>query len=136
MNELFTINITVVSSTIYSGQDYKSIKQFSVYLNITCMSNPIYQRLRETMGKKMKSIAQKVTEEAAIEKVQLAYENRDVSKDGIPMISVVVDEAWSKRSYWSRCNTLFEVVSKTWNFYLIFFNHCSYSYTTIITHNT
>lgn len=43
---------------------------------------------------------------------QVTYENGDISKDGIPMISVVVDGAWSKRSYRFNYNALSGVVSK------------------------
>lgn len=60
----------------------------------------------------MKCIAWDATEEAAKEEAKIALENGDVSKDGIPMISVVVDGAWSKRSYRSNYNALSGVVSK------------------------
>lgn len=47
-------------------------EQFSVSINMPC-------------------IAWKATEEAAKEEAKIAYENGDVSKDGISMISVVID---------------------------------------------
>jgi len=60
----------------------------------------------------MNYIAWDATEEATKEEAKIALDNGDVSKDGIPMISVVVDGAWSKRSYRSNYNALPGVVSK------------------------
>lgn len=111
-DELVPINLPIVASTVYNGQGYSSIEQFSASLNMPCMSNPTYQKLHEEVGVKMKSIAWDATEEAAREEAKIAYENGDISKDGIPMISVVVDGAWSKRSYRSNYNALSGVVSK------------------------
>jgi len=63
------------------------------------MSNPTYQKLHEEVGKQVETISWEATEEAAKEEAQFAYDNGDISKDGIPMISAVADGAWSKRSY-------------------------------------
>jgi len=76
------------------------------------MSNPTYQKLHEKVGQNINCIARDATDEAAKEEAKIAYENGDISKDGIPMISVVVDGAWSKRSYRSNYNALSGVVSK------------------------
>lgn len=111
-NEIVPINLAVVASTLHSGQGYSSIEQFSAGLNMPSMSNPTYQKLHEEVEEKMKCIAWDATEEAAKEEAKLAYENGNVSKDGIPMISVVVDGAWSKRSYRCNYNALSGVVSK------------------------
>lgn len=117
-DELVPINLAIVASTVHNGQGFSNIEQFSASLNMPCMSNPTYQKLHEEVGEKMKCIAWDATEEAAKEEAKIALENGDVSKDGIPMISVVVDGAWSKRSYRSNYNALSGVVSKIvtiWN---------------------
>ncbi|KAL4083865.1 hypothetical protein QTP88_029181 [Uroleucon formosanum] len=105
-DELAPINLAIVASTVHNGQGYSNIEQFSASLNMPCMSNPTYQKLHEEVGEKMKCIAWDATEEAAKEEAKITLENGDVSKDGIPMISVVVDGAWSKRSYRSNYNAL------------------------------
>lgn len=105
------INLAMVTSTINTGQGFSGLEQFSAILNIPCMSNPTYQKLHEEVGKQIEAISWKATEEAAKEEAQLAYDNGDISKDGIPMISVVADGAWSKRSYRSNYNALSGVVS-------------------------
>jgi len=45
------------------------------------------------------------------EEAKLAIENGDVREDGVPMITVIADIAWSKRSYKSNYNNLYRVVS-------------------------
>lgn len=121
-NELLPINLAVVASTVHNGQGYTNIEQFAASLNMPCISNPTYQKLHEKVGEQMKCIAWEATEKAAEEESRLAYENGDVSKNGIPMISVVVDGAWSKRSYRSNYNALSGVVSK----YIFFQNSNKY----------
>lgn len=41
---------------------------------------------------------------AAEEEAKLAIANGDVREDGIPMITVIADGAWSKKSYKSNYN--------------------------------
>jgi hypothetical protein len=75
------------------------------------MSNPKYQKLYEEVGKQIEGISWEAIEEAAKEGTRLAYANEDLSKDSIPMINVVADGAWSKRSYESNYNALSRVES-------------------------
>lgn len=109
----------MVASTINTGQGFSSIEQFSATLNMPCMSNPKYQKLHEEVGKQIEGISWEATEEAAKEEARLAYANGDLSKDGIPMISVVADGAWSKRSYKSNYNALSGVVSIIYYYFTV-----------------
>lgn len=45
-------------------------------------------------------------EEAAKEEYELAIQNGDVDENGVPMIVVVADACWSKRSYKKNYNAL------------------------------
>jgi len=109
--ETIPINLAMVVSCINTGQGFSSLEQFSATLNMPCLSNPTYQKLHEEVGKQMENISWEATEKAAKEEAMIAYENGDVNKDGIPMITVVADGAWSKRSYRSNYNALSGVVS-------------------------
>lgn len=60
----------------------------------------------------LRALPRKGTKEAAKEEARLAIEHGDVNKNGVPMITVVADGAWSKRSYRSNYNALSGVVSK------------------------
>lgn len=106
-----SINLAMVVSSINTGQGFSSLEQFAANLNMPCLSNPKYQKLHEEVGKQMENISWEAMEEAAKEEAKLAYDNGDVNNDGIPMISVVADGAWSKRSYRSNYNALSGVVS-------------------------
>lgn len=106
-----SINLAIVVSSINTGQGFSCLEQFAATLNMPCLSNPTYQKLHEEVAKQVENISWEATEEAAKEEAKLAYDNGDVSKDGIPMISVVADGAWCKRSYRSNYNALSGVVS-------------------------
>lgn len=41
----------------------------------------------------------KSLEEAGIEEARLARENGKIDREGIPLIAVIADDAWSKRFY-------------------------------------
>lgn len=49
--------------------------------------------------------------EAGKEEVRLALEENNVSEDGIPLITVVADGTWAKRSYKKNYNALSGAVS-------------------------
>jgi hypothetical protein len=51
---------------------------------------------------------------AAEEKAKLAVANGDVREDGVPMITVIADGAWSKRNYKSNYNALSGVVIRNY----------------------
>lgn len=93
------INLAMVVSSINTGQGFSCLEQFSATLNMSCLSNPTYLKLHEEVGKEIEKISWEATEEAAKEEAKLAYDNGDVNQDGDPMITVVADGAWSKRSY-------------------------------------
>lgn len=50
-------------------------------------------------------------EMAGKEEARLAVEENNVNENGIPLITVVADGTWSKRSYKSNYNALSGVVS-------------------------
>ncbi|KAL4112571.1 hypothetical protein QTP88_016326 [Uroleucon formosanum] len=105
-NGLLAINMAVVSSAVNTGQGYSQLQQFSAILNMPCMSNPLYQKCHEKVSSYTESVALEGTKEAAKEEARLAIEHGDVNKNGVPMITVVADGAWSKRSYRSNYNAL------------------------------
>jgi flagellar basal body rod protein FlgC len=48
---------------------------------------------------------------AVEEEAKIAIENGDINENGVPMITVIADGAWSKRSYRTNYNALSGVVS-------------------------
>lgn len=76
-----------------------------------CMSNRTYQKYHDYIAKQTEKTAWESIELAGKEEARLAVENGEVNVDGIPMITVVADGAWSKRSYKKNYNALSGVVS-------------------------
>lgn len=58
--------------------------------------------------------------QAGREEARLAIEANDVDDEGYPLVTVVADGAWAKRSYKTKYNSLSGSVSKihVFNFYI------------------
>ncbi|KAK5648029.1 hypothetical protein RI129_002921 [Pyrocoelia pectoralis] len=70
------------------------------------MSNKTYQKYHEKLSSKVSEDIEKLMIDAEKEESQLAMECGDVNSEGTPLISVIVDGAWSKRSYRTNYNAL------------------------------
>lgn len=105
------INTAIVSSVVNTGQGYAQLEQFSAILNMPCMTNTTYQKEHEIISGYIETTMWQSIEMAGKEEAKMAIERGDVNKDGVPLITVVADGAWSKRSYKSNYNALSGVVS-------------------------
>jgi hypothetical protein len=63
------------------------------------MSNKSYQKYHQLLCKQTQNTVWESIEMTGMEEAKLAIENGDINSNGIPMITVVADGAWSKRSY-------------------------------------
>jgi len=115
LNDKLTVNDAVVTATLNTGQGHSQLEQFSAILDMPCMSNTKYQRVHEYVANKTEMIAWESIVAAGKEEARLAIENGDVNSDSIPLITVVADGAWSKRSYKHNYNALSGVVSYYFN---------------------
>jgi len=106
-----SINKSVVTAVVNTGIGYSQLDKFSAILNIPSMSNSFYQKLHEHISMITEETALESMIAAGKEESKLAIEAGDVNSEGIPMISVVADGAWSKRSYKINYNALSGVVS-------------------------
>lgn len=117
LKESMSVNNAIVTATINTGQGYSNLEQFSAILDMPCMSNKTYQKHHEYIAKQTEKIAWESIELAGKEEARLAIENGEVNEDGIPLITVVADGAWSKRSYKHNYNALSGVVSSHYLFH-------------------
>lgn len=76
------------------------------------MSNKKYQLVHNNVAEYMKQISWEEMELVGKEEFRIAIENGEVGENGRPMISVIADGAWSKRSYKTKYNALSGVLSK------------------------
>jgi hypothetical protein len=77
---------------------------FSYFLNMPNMSNPLYQRIHNDLNKHTENTVLEAMEMADKEEVRLTVEENNVKENGIPIITVVADVTWPKRSYKSNYN--------------------------------
>lgn len=107
---LMNVNTATVTAVVNSGQGFTQLETFSAIMNMPSMCNKLYQKLHEDVHKFTSETAWEAMSLAAEEEAKLAVANGDVREDGIPMITVIADGAWSKRSYKSNYNALSGVV--------------------------
>lgn len=111
LNDKLTVNASIVTSTLNTGQGHSQLDQFSAILDMPCMSHKKYQKEHAFVANKTEMTMWEALEAAGKEETKLAIECGDVNDDGVPMITVVADGAWSKRSYKHNYNALSGVVS-------------------------
>lgn len=75
------------------------------------MTNSTYQKEHEIISGYMETTMWQSLEMVGKEEANMAIERGDVNKNEVPLITVVADGAWSKRSYKSNYNALSGVVS-------------------------
>jgi len=75
------------------------------------MSLPTYQNIHEQVSQSIFSVSLDEMIKAGQEESKFAIENGDVDEQGRPLITVIADGAWSKRSYKSNYNALSGVAS-------------------------
>ncbi|XP_031350061.1 uncharacterized protein LOC116175858 [Photinus pyralis] len=102
----FPTNCAVVAGAISIGVGYSQINEFVSCLNIPNMSNATYLRYHSNLSKNIHDENIKLMNTAAQEERRLAVESGHVSEQGVPIIPVIVDGAWSKRSYRTNYNAL------------------------------
>lgn len=80
-------------------------------MNMPSMSSSTYFSIQTSIHDKIRNVALKEMESAIELEKQLAIERGSVDKENIPLLTVVVDGSWAKRSYKCNYNSLSGVVS-------------------------
>lgn len=93
------INTAAVAGAVSVGIGYSQLEEFLSALDLPVMTEPVYQKRHNIVSDTFDKALVKSMNEAAEEEKNIALEKGHVSKDGIPIIDVVVDGCWSKRSY-------------------------------------
>lgn len=98
-NESLNLNEAAALGIITIGNGFYSLEEFLGILDIPCMSNGLYHKLEKEIDSVMQEASKKCMREAFDEEVQLSVEKGEVDKNGDPILTVMTDAAWSKRSY-------------------------------------
>lgn len=104
---------SLVFGAITIGAGWSQLQQQMGILNIPSLSQRRYQKCQEEVSLALLDTSTECMITAGQEEGKLARELGEVDKDGYPLISVIADGAWSKRSYKTDYSALSGVVSKT-----------------------
>ena len=80
------------------------------------MNNNTYNKEHDIVCEKFEEAATQTMYTAAKEEARLAIEAGDVDIDGVPIIAVMADGSWCKRSYRTMYNSLSGTVSFSFRF--------------------
>lgn len=100
------INKLAISAIVVTGGGYSQLEEIYAVMNMPTMSNKTYLRYHNSVSVTMKDEAWKEMKKAGEEEHRIAIEEGNVDHEGVPTISVIVDGAWSKRSYRTNYNAL------------------------------
>ncbi|KAG8237644.1 hypothetical protein J437_LFUL013622 [Ladona fulva] len=92
------INSAMVTSNVCTGQGFTQMAEVCAAINMPCMSSTTYQAMHRKISSKMRDVALEQMSLAGEEEAKLALEAGEVDRDGIPVITVVADGSWAKRS--------------------------------------
>lgn len=100
------VNTAAVSGTITTGGGHAQVEEFLSVLDIPPMSQKTFKKYEQKVSVGWAATAAAEMEDAAAEEARLAREHGEVDKDGTPLITVVADGAWCKRSYRTNYSSL------------------------------
>lgn len=106
-----SVNTAIVMATINTGQGFTQLDTMAAFLNMPSMSNMTYQKMHLDISNHTEVTAIEAMTLAGIEETEIAKKEGNVNESGVPLITVIADGAWSKRSYKSGYNALSGVVS-------------------------
>ncbi|XP_049268013.1 uncharacterized protein LOC125756965 [Rhipicephalus sanguineus] len=81
------------------GCGFSNLNELFASMDIPGMSSDTYAKIQDNVGDFINQAAWDEMKKAGAEEARLARECGEIDNDGVPMITVVADGAWSKRSY-------------------------------------
>ncbi|KAF2891368.1 hypothetical protein ILUMI_14806, partial [Ignelater luminosus] len=96
------INDSIVVGAMSVGSGYTHLKQIMSAINVPIFAQSTYDKIHNKVCDAWEETTMEEMFKAAEEEKLLAVAAGDVSEDGVPLITVVCDGVWAKRSY--RCN--------------------------------
>ncbi|KAL4719043.1 hypothetical protein ACJJTC_013676 [Scirpophaga incertulas] len=100
------INTCAVAGTIAIGAGHSQLSELMAAINLPLLSEKSYSYNHELVSRKWENVLSNSMKKAAEIEREFAISNGRMNKDGIPIIDVVADGCWSKRSYKKKYNAL------------------------------
>lgn len=102
----YSVEHACIESIMSIGGGFYNLEEFLNSLAIPCMSTYAYDKIQTSLEGDWFATAKEDMLEAIQLEINYAKERGDVTSDGIPFITVILDGAWSKRSYRVNYNAL------------------------------
>lgn len=109
--DIMDVNTAAVCGTVTTGGGHAQLEESLSVLDIPPMGYGTFKRCEVKVTEGWADTAAAEMAEAAAEEARMAREQNEVDKDGVPLITVVADGAWCKRSYRTNYSSLSGVVS-------------------------
>ncbi|XP_064465681.1 uncharacterized protein LOC135377293 [Ornithodoros turicata] len=100
------VNSSAVNGIVSIGSGFSGLRELLGALDIPGMAGSTYSKYQDIVAKGIDETAWEEIRKAGIEEARLAREAGDVDADGFPIITVVADGAWCKRSYKNKYDAL------------------------------
>ncbi|CAH2006518.1 unnamed protein product [Acanthoscelides obtectus] len=88
------------------GSGFTHLEQITATLDMPCMSTRMYDKLHDEICEAWEQTSVETMKNAADEEKALAVTDGQVDANGVPLITVVADGSWAKRSYHSNYSSL------------------------------
>jgi len=105
------VNECAIVGTLSAGGGYSHLSQIFSAINIPVMNFSTYRVYENKVTGNFEKVASEIMLSAAMEEKALAIQNGDVDKDGVPLLTVICDGSWGKRSYRTMYNSSSGTVS-------------------------
>ncbi|KAK5644635.1 hypothetical protein RI129_001761 [Pyrocoelia pectoralis] len=97
-------NISAVLGAMAVGIGYTQLTELLAAVNVPGMSNKTYNHCSSLLTASIDAESLEQLKKAGEEEKRIAITNGTITKDNMPIISVIVDGAWCKRSYRTNYN--------------------------------
>jgi len=111
-SETMDVNTASVAGAMAIGIGHSQVKELFSSLEIPTMSYNTYSKYHDKVSDGWEKAALQEMEAAAKEEAEYAVASGRVTPDGVPMLTVVADGCWAKRSYRTNYTSLSGVVSE------------------------
>ncbi|XP_077285484.1 uncharacterized protein LOC143910762 [Arctopsyche grandis] len=99
-------NTAFVEGIVCTGNGYSQLNEICGVINMPCMSRGTYTSIEQHLAPTIEECAFDEMIVAGEEEKRLAILNGDIDEEGYPLLTVIADGSWAKRSYKSGFSSL------------------------------
>lgn len=97
--EIIDVNKSAVLGALAIGIGYSQSEEFFACMKVKYMSSWLYQKNHSSLSKPIEELSMEEMQKAGKEEALSAKEEGSVTQEKTPLITVVNDASWAKRSY-------------------------------------